>query len=190
MSETWLVVGLGNPGPTYALTRHNIGFRVVDELASRSHATLGKHKRAQADVAEVNIDGQHVVLAKPMSFMNESGGPTKALASFYKVDPNKIIVLHDELDIDCCTIRVKWSGGDNGHNGLKSIRQSVGTGDWYRIRLGIGRPPGQQDPASFVLQKFGSHEQNDVLELIQSGADAVNYLITTSLEETQNRFNS
>ena len=190
MTDTWLVVGLGNPGPTYALTRHNIGFRVIDELAHRTNSPLSKHKRAQAEVAEVKLAGQKVILAKPMSFMNESGGPTKALASFYKVSAENIIVLHDELDIDCCAIRVKWSGGDNGHNGLKSIRQSFGTGDWFRIRLGIGRPPERQDPASFVLQKFTASEKPEVEHLIVQGADAVEHLLSTSLEETQNRFNS
>jgi len=190
VTNTWLVVGLGNPGPTYALTRHNIGFRVVDELANRCNSAMSKHKRANADTAEVRIAGQSVVLAKPQSFMNESGGPTKALANFYKVAPEHIIVLHDELDIDCCAIRVKWSGGDNGHNGLKSIRQSLGTGDWYRIRLGIGRPVGQQDPASFVLQKFSASEKSQVDDLVIRGADAVESLIATSLEETQNRFNA
>jgi PTH1 family peptidyl-tRNA hydrolase len=190
VTEAWLVVGLGNPGPTYALTRHNIGFRVIDELATRCHATLSKHKRAQADVAEVKIGGHSVILVKPLSFMNESGGPTKALASFYKVSPDRIIVLHDELDIDCCAIRLKFSGGDNGHNGLKSIRQSFSTGDFFRIRLGIGRPPGRQDPAAFVLQKFAPSEQADVADLIDRAADSVEALVTTTLEETQNRFNS
>ena len=190
MTDAWLVVGLGNPGPTYALTRHNIGFRVVDELAKRHGASLSKHKRAQADVAEFKLNSQSVILVKPMTFMNTSGGPTKALASFYKVTPDRIIVLHDELDIECCTIRVKFGGGDNGHNGLKSIRNSFGSGDWYRIRLGIGRPLTQQDPASYVLQKFAVSEQSEVELLIDRGADAVEMLISSSLEETQNRFNS
>lgn len=190
MTDTWLVVGLGNPGPTYAFTRHNIGARVIEALAKNANAKLSKHKRAAALAAEIKLNGQHVVIAAPTSFMNESGGPTKALATFYKVDPKNIIVLHDELDIDLAAIRVKWSGGDNGHNGLKSIRKSLGTGDWYRIRLGIGRPPGQQDPADFVLKNFSSSEQTDVADLIERGAQAVEHLVSTSLEETQNRFNS
>lgn len=190
MTDTWLVVGLGNPGPTYALTRHNIGARVIDALAKSAGANLSKHKRAQALVAEIRLSGIHVVVAQPTSFMNESGGPTKALATFYKVEPQNIIVLHDELDIELGAIRVKWSGGDNGHNGLKSIRKSLGSGDWYRVRLGIGRPVGQQDPADFVLKNFSTAEQSDVANLIERGADAVESLISTSLEETQNRFNS
>lgn len=190
MTDTWLVVGLGNPGPTYAFTRHNIGARVIEALAKNASATLSKHKRAAALVAEIRLNGKHVVVAQPTSFMNESGGPTKALANFYKVDPENIIVLHDELDIDLGVIRVKFSGGDNGHNGLKSIRKSLSTGDWYRIRLGIGRPPGTQDPADFVLKTFSSAEQADVAQLISRGADAVEHLVTSSLEETQNRFNS
>jgi len=159
-------------------------------LAKNASATLSKHKRAQALVAEIRLNGKHVVVAAPTSFMNESGGPTKALATFYKVDPENIIVLHDELDIDLGVIRVKFSGGDNGHNGLKSIRKSLGSGDWYRIRLGIGRPPGQQDPADFVLKNFASAEQAEVADLIERGADAVTHLVGSSLEETQNRFNS
>ena len=190
MTDTWLVVGLGNPGPTYALTRHNIGARVIDALAKDAGASLSKHKRAQALVAEIRLNGKHVVIVEPTSFMNESGGPTKALANFYKVESQNVIVLHDELDIELGAIRVKWSGGDNGHNGLKSIRKSLGTGDWYRIRLGIGRPPGQKDPADFVLKNFSSSEQAEVADLINRGAQAVEHLVTTTLEETQNRFNS
>jgi len=190
VTDTWLVVGLGNPGPTYAFTRHNIGARVIEALAKNASATLSKHKRAPALVAEIRLGGKHLVISTPTSFMNESGGPTKALANFYKVDPQNIIVLHDELDIDLAVIRVKFGGGDNGHNGLKSIRKSLGTGDWYRIRLGIGRPPGQQDPADFVLKNFGSAEQTEVTDLINRGADVIEHLVTSSLEETQNRFNS
>lgn len=190
MTDTWLVVGLGNPGPTYAFTRHNIGARVIEALAKNAGASLNKHKRAAALVSEIRLNGKHVVIAMPTSFMNESGGPTKALATFYKVEPQNIIVLHDELDIDLGVIRVKFGGGDNGHNGLKSIRKSFDTGDWYRIRLGIGRPPGQQEPADFVLKNFSSSEKAEVSDLIDRGAEAVEHLVSSSLEETQNRFNS
>ncbi|MEI6404893.1 MAG: aminoacyl-tRNA hydrolase [Actinomycetes bacterium] len=189
-SSAWLVVGLGNPGPTYAFTRHNIGARVVDELASRSAVTLKRHKRALADAAETHISGSKVILVKPLSYMNESGGPTKALASFFKIDFDHIVVLHDELDLPLETIRVKVGGGDNGHNGLKSIRSSFGSGDWFRVRLGIGRPPGQQDPADFVLKAFASAESGAVTGLITSGADAVESIIERGLVETQNRYNS
>ncbi|NBU32507.1 MAG: aminoacyl-tRNA hydrolase [Actinobacteria bacterium] len=190
MANTWLVVGLGNPGPTYALNRHNIGARVIEALASEANAKLSKHKRTQALVAELKIAANQLIVAQPTSFMNESGGPTKALANFYKVSPEHLIVLHDELDIELGAIRIKFAGGDNGHNGLKSIRKSLGTGDWYRVRLGIGRPPGQQDPADFVLRNFASSEQAIVQDLIARGSDAVIQLVSTSLEETQNRFNS
>ncbi len=183
-------MGLGNPGPTYALTRHNIGARVVDELARRGNSKLGRHKRALADVAEVRIGDNKLVLVKPLSYMNDSGGPTRALAAFYKIDPDHIIVLHDELDIPLATIRVKLGGGDNGHNGLKSIRGSFGTGEWYRVRLGIGRPEGRQDPADFVLKPFASAQATDVDFLVSNGADAVESLISQGLVATQNAYNS
>ena len=186
----WLVVGLGNPGPTYASTRHNIGAMVIDELVSQNSEKLTRHKRALADVCETRINGEQVVLVKPLSYMNESGGPVKALAKFYKVAPDQIIVLHDELDIPLSTIRVKLGGGDNGHNGLKSIRSAMATGDWFRIRLGIGRPPGQQDPADFVLRSFSGAESAEVSILISQGCDAVSTLITKGLIETQNLYNS
>ena len=189
-SDAWLVVGLGNPGPTYANTRHNIGAVVVDELASRSGVTLKRHKRALAEVAETKINGNQTILAKPLSFMNESGGPVKALAAFYKVPLDQIIVVHDELDIPLEAIRVKLGGGDNGHNGLKSIRSAFDDGQWYRIRLGLGRPPGIQDPSAFVLKAFSSTEATSVAVLRDSGADATEALITKGLIETQSQFNS
>jgi PTH1 family peptidyl-tRNA hydrolase len=186
----WLVVGLGNPGPTYASTRHNIGAMVIDELVSQSAGKLTRHKRALAEVCETRIGGAQTILVKPLSYMNESGGPVKALASFYKVAPEQILVLHDELDIPLATIRVKFGGGDNGHNGLKSIRSAFNTGDWHRIRLGIGRPPGQQDPADFVLRNFASTESTQVAELKAQGGEAVSCLITQGLVAAQNAYNS
>jgi len=186
----WLVVGLGNPGPTYASTRHNIGAMVIDELVSQSAGKLTRHKRALAEVCETRIGGAQTILIKPLSYMNESGGPVKALASFYKVAPEQILVLHDELDIPLAAIRVKFGGGDNGHNGLKSIRSAFNTGDWHRIRLGIGRPPGQQDPADFVLRNFASTESTQVAELKAQGGEAVSCLITQGLVAAQNAYNS
>lgn len=186
----WLVVGLGNPGPTYASTRHNIGAMVIDELVSQSAGKLTRHKRALAEVCETRIGGAQTILIKPLSYMNESGGPVKALASFYKVPPEQILVLHDELDIPLAAIRVKFGGGDNGHNGLKSIRSAFNTGDWHRIRLGIGRPPGQQDPADFVLRNFASTESTQVAELKAQGGEAVSCLITQGLVAAQNAYNS
>ena len=186
----WLVVGLGNPGPTYASTRHNIGAMVIDELVSQSAGKLTRHKRALAEVCETRIGGVQTILVKPLSYMNESGGPVKALASFYKVTPEQILVLHDELDIPLAAIRVKFGGGDNGHNGLKSIRSAFNSGDWYRIRLGIGRPPGQQDPADFVLRSFASTELAQVSDLKAQGCEAVSCVITEGLVAAQNAYNS
>jgi PTH1 family peptidyl-tRNA hydrolase len=157
--EAWLVVGLGNPGPEYASTRHNVGFMAVDDLAGRSGIRLARHKRAHAQVGEGHLAGGRVVLAEPMTFMNESGGPVKALLAFYDIPVERMVVLHDELDIEFDTLRVKHGGGDNGHNGLKSLRKALGTGDFFRVRIGIGRPPGRQDPADFVLTPFGSAER-------------------------------
>ena len=164
--------------------------RVIEELARRNNDKLSKHSRALALVSEFRIGDHKVIAVAPQSYMNESGGPTKALAQFYKVDPANIVVLHDELDIALGAIRAKLGGGDNGHNGLKSLRSAFGTGDFFRVRLGIGRPPGQQDPADFVLKNFASAEKTEVEFLISNGADAVETLITRGLEETQQRYNS
>jgi len=191
---TWLIVGLGNPGPEYAATRHNIGFAVVDDLAAEMGGRLAKHKRASAGVLEGRIGapgtGARAVLVEPLSFMNASGGPVKALLQFYDVAIDHLVVVHDELDIPFATIRVKFGGGDNGHNGLKSIRSALGTGDFFRVRVGIGRPPGRQDPADFVLKPFSSTERPEVPELAARGADAVETLVLRGLERTQQEFNS
>jgi len=190
---TWLVVGLGNPGDQYAATRHNIGQMVVDELARRHSIKFSSHK-SRNDVAAfklgVGIDAHSIILAKSKSYMNETGGPIKALANFYSVSPENIIALHDELDIPFAAIRTKLAGGDNGHNGLKSMTSSFGGPEYYRVRLGIGRPMGQQDPADFVLKAFSKVEQKDLSEFIDRGADVVESLISKGLELTQQNFNS
>ena len=190
---TWLVVGLGNPGDQYAATRHNIGQMVIDELARRHSVKFSSHK-SRTDIAAfklgVGIDAHSVIIGKSKSYMNETGGPVKALANFYSIQPEKIIVLHDELDIPFAAIRTKLAGGDNGHNGLKSMTSSFGTANYYRIRLGIGRPMGQQDPADFVLKAFSKVEQKDLAEFIDRGADVVESLIIKGLEATQSAFNS
>jgi PTH1 family peptidyl-tRNA hydrolase len=186
----WLVVGLGNPGPDYAQTRHNVGQLVVDELASRCSGRFASHKRARAQVAEERIQGQRAVLAKPSSYMNESGGPVKGLLDFYKVPLDRLVVVHDELDIPFAALRLKLGGGDNGHNGLKSIRRSTGSGDWYRIRVGIGRPPGRQDPADFVLKPWSSVERKELPLLVVEAADAVELLLHEGLERAQNRYHA
>jgi len=189
----WLVAGLGNPGPEYAATRHNIGFMVADELATRSRASMARHKRAHALAAEVKVGlpgAMHrIVLVEPLSFMNESGGPVKALMNFYGVDADHLIVIHDELDLPFDAMRVKFGGGDNGHNGLRSIRKALGTGDFLRVRAGIGRPPGRQDPAAFVLKPFSSAERAELPPFLGRCADAVESLVIDGLERTQNRFN-
>jgi peptidyl-tRNA hydrolase, PTH1 family len=185
----WLIVGLGNPGPDYAGTRHNAGAMVVAELGARAGGTFGSHKRAQADVLEARLAGHRVVLALPRSFMNTSGGPTKALAGFYKVPLEQLIVIHDELDLPLAAVRVKFGGGDNGHNGLKSIRSALGSGEYARIRMGIGRPPGRQDPADFVLRRFSGTETTEIKTGIELGADAVETLVSKGLEAAQNEVN-
>ncbi len=190
---TWLVVGLGNPGDEYAATRHNVGQMVIDHLAKRHSVKLSTHK-SRTDIAAyklgVGVDAHSVILAKSKSYMNESGGPIKALASFYSVEPTKIIVLHDELDIPYAAIRTKVAGGDNGHNGLKSLTSSFGTADYFRVRLGIGRPMGQQDPGDFVLKQFSKEEKKSIDEFIDRGADCVEFLIDKGLDLTQSKFNS
>ena len=190
---TWLVVGLGNPGDEYAATRHNVGQMVIDHLAKRHKVKLSSHK-SRTDIAAyklgVGADMNSIILAKSKSYMNESGGPIKALASFYSVEPEKIIVLHDELDIGYAAIRTKVAGGDNGHNGLKSLTSSFGTAEYFRVRLGIGRPMGQQDPADFVLKQFSKEEKKTLDEFIDRGADCVEFLIEKGLDLTQSKFNS
>jgi PTH1 family peptidyl-tRNA hydrolase len=191
----WLVVGLGNPGPTYAGHRHNVGYLVVDELAGRMGSPFRAHKSGRADVVEGRLGtpgtpGPRVVLMKARSYMNELGGPVKQLASFYKVPPERVVAVHDELDLPFDTMRVKLGGGDNGHNGLRSIRSSLGTGDFHRLRVGIGRPPGRQDPADFVLSNYSSTERKTLPFQVDTAADAVECLVLEGLERTQQRFNS
>ena len=194
-SDVWLVVGLGNPGEKYAGHRHNVGYLVADELARRLGATFKSHKTGRAEVAEGRLGapgqpGPRVVLARPRSYMNEVGGPVKALATFYKVPPERIVAIHDELDIAFGTLRTKLGGGDNGHNGLRSMRSSLGTGDFFRVRAGIGRPPGRQNPADFVLSGYTAAERKELPFQVDTAADAVESLITSGLELTQQRYNS
>ena len=190
---TWLVAGLGNPGDQYAATRHNVGQMVIDQLVKRHSIKLASHKSRTHIAAYklgVGIDAHQIILAKSHSYMNETGGPIKALANFYSVEPEKIIALHDELDIGFAAIRTKLGGGDNGHNGLKSMTSAFDTPDYYRVRLGIGRPMGQQDPADFVLKQFSKEEKKELDEFIERGADVVEFLIEQGLELTQGKFNS
>ena len=199
MSETtndpWLVVGLGNPGPAYSGHRHNVGYLVADELADRMGASFRAHKSGRADVVEgrfgtPGLPGPRVVLVRARCYMNESGGPVSSLAKFYKIGLDHIIAIHDELDIGFGTLRVKFGGGDNGHNGLRSLRSALGTGDFYRVRAGIGRPHGRQDVAGFVLSDYTSTERKELPFQVTEAADAVESLVSEGLEKTQSRFNS
>lgn len=192
--EAWLVVGLGNPGPAYAGHRHNVGHRVVEELARRMGASFRAHKSGRAEVVEGRLGapgqpGPRVILVKLRTYMNTSGGPVKELAAFYKVSPEQLVVVHDELDLDFGRLRVKLGGGDNGHNGLKSLRSSFGTGDYFRIRVGVGRPPGRQDVADFVLSDYSRAERTELPFQVDAAADAVETLLQHGLERAQQEHN-
>ena len=192
MTTTWVVVGLGNPGREYERTRHNVGYLVVEEMARRLGASFARHRRAHADAAEAHAfvgTAEHcrVVLVKSRTYMNEIGGPVKAVLDFTKSE--NLIVVHDELDIPLGALRVKFGGGDNGHNGLRSVRKSLGHGDFFRVRCGVGRPPGRQDPADWVLSDFRAAERPEVQVMVAEAADATEYLMANDLEATQSRFN-
>ena len=188
MAQTWLVVGLGNPGPKYATTRHNVGQMVLDELAARRDETFREHKGG-ARVVEtwVRPGGDKLVLAKPNSFMNVSGAPVGALARFYSVDPDRIVLVHDELDIPFDTIKLKVGGGHGGHNGIRDVARVLTTPDFPRVRVGIGRPPGRQDPADWVLAPFGAAERPNLPILISDAADAVELLVEDGLLAAQQK---
>jgi PTH1 family peptidyl-tRNA hydrolase len=184
-SDRWLIAGLGNPGPQYAGNRHNVGYMVCDEIAGELGVTF-KRDRSRAFVANASMAGASVVLAKPLSFMNVSGGPVAALRNFYKISSERVVVVHDELDLPFGTIRLKLGGGDNGHNGLRSISTSLGTRDYIRVRVGIGRPPGRMDPADYVLRDFTAAERAKLPLILGRAADAVPYLLTHGLSAAQN----
>ncbi|PRX49971.1 PTH1 family peptidyl-tRNA hydrolase [Prauserella shujinwangii] len=187
--ELVLLVGLGNPGPSYAGNRHNAGFLVVDELAARLGGKFKAHKSG-AEVLEGRLGGRRVVLAKPRSFMNLSGGPVAGAARFFKVGPDGVVVVHDELDVPYGAVRLKFGGGDNGHNGLRSITKSLGTRDYYRVRFGVGRPPGRMDPADFVLKDFSAVERRELPLNVDRCADAVEELVSAGLTAAQNAFHA
>lgn len=186
MAEPLLVVGLGNPGPQYATTRHNVGFLVADVLADRIGTGFKLHKKSGADVVTGRLGGKSVVVAKPRTYMNESGRHVGPLAKFYSIAPADVIVLHDELDIDFGRIRLKFGGGAAGHNGLRSVGSALGTNDFGRVRIGIGRPPGRQSGASFVLENFNSRERPELGVIVEQSADAAELLIRDGLEPAQN----
>lgn len=187
--EQVLLVGLGNPGPRYAGNRHNVGFMVLDELAARIGGKFKAHKGG-AEVLEGRLADRRVVLAKPRSFMNLSGGPVSATAKFYKIPPGGVVVVHDELDLPFGALKLKLGGGDNGHNGLRSITKSLGTKDYFRVRFGIGRPPGRMDPADFVLKDFSTVERKELPLEVDRCADATEALIGKGLTAAQNAFHA
>jgi peptidyl-tRNA hydrolase, PTH1 family len=199
----WLVVGLGNPGPQYAGNRHNVGQMVLDELARRTGATFGSRasgllsRRPQAAVAEARLGvlpggapGPRVVLAKPTTYMNVSGGPVAALAKYYDVAPERVVMVHDELDIPFADVRLKRGGGEGGHNGLRDTTKALGTKDYVRVRVGVGRPPGRQDPADYVLKDFAKPELTELPWLLDHAADAVELVVLEGLEAAQLRFHT
>ena len=193
--SSWLVVGLGNPGPAFASHRHNVGYRVADELARRMGVRFSVLRGCRAEVGEGRIgppggEAPRLVLAKSRTFMNETGWAVTRLLSYYRLEPAQMIVIHDELDIDPGQLRVKFGGGDNGHNGLKAIRKSLGSGDFYRVRIGVGRPPGRQDPADYLLSNFPASAREDVEVEIGRAADAVEALVMVGLDKTQSAFNN
>lgn len=188
----WLVVGLGNPGLSYARTRHNVGQMVVDVLATRQQGTWRRDRTGRADVVEGRVGtlpGTRVVLAKPRSYMNDSGGPVAALVRLHNVALERLVLVHDELDLPYGSLRLKRGGGDNGHNGLRSVRQALATGEFCRARFGVGRPPERQDAADFVLSPFAPSEVPSLGHLVETAADAVESLLLAGLIKTQDRYN-
>jgi len=191
-TEPWLVVGLGNPGTEYAKNRHNVGFLVADVLGRRTGSRFSRARRAAAEVAETRLGhgGPRLILVKPMTFMNLSGGPVANLAQFYKVPVERIVAVHDELDVPWTVLRLKVGGGEGGHNGLRSMSRSLGSKDYFRVRFGIGRPPGRQDPADYVLSDFSPVERKELDFFVDRAADAVEMLITDGLEPAQNKYHA
>jgi PTH1 family peptidyl-tRNA hydrolase len=189
MTDTWLIVGLGNPGAEYAHNRHNVGQMVLDELASRIGSGFKSHKsRAQVLEGRLGIGGPRVVLAKPLSYMNVSGGPVSALCKFYDIEPGHVIAVHDEIDIPFNTVKLKLGGGEGGHNGLRDISRALATKDYLRVRVGVGRPPGRMDTADFVLKDFSGSEKKELPFLIDTAADAAEALVRDGLLAAQQLF--
>ena len=189
--DVWLIVGLGNPGPGYSGNRHNVGQMVLDTLAKRIGASFKAHK-SNSVVAEARLGfgGPKIVLAKPLSYMNTSGGPVANLAKFYSVDPSQIVVVHDELDIEPHQVRIKFGGGHAGHNGLRDIIAAIATQDFVRVRVGIGRPPGRQEVADFVLKDFSAAERSELPVTLEIAADALQAIVESGVSAAQQKFNA
>jgi len=185
--EWWLVAGLGNPGPRYAGNRHNAGHMVAGALARRAGASLRRDARRRVLAGTGELAGHRVVIAEPIAFMNLSGGPVAALASFHKIPPGRVVIIHDELDLPFGAVRLKLGGGDNGHNGLRSVSAALGTREYNRVRIGIGRPPARTDPADYVLSDFTAAERKDLPFVIELAADAVEALLARGLVAAQNQ---
>lgn len=188
-SPPWIVVGLGNPGERYAPTRHNIGTMVVDHLVAENGGRWKSSRKTRSDTCSERWGEEPVVLARPRSFMNESGGPISSLLKFYSGKPAKLVIVHDELDLPFGSLRIKLGGGDNGHNGLRSTRASLGTGDFIRVRVGIDRPPGRQDPADYVLRSFSSSERQRLSDVVAQAGLAVRCVVRDGVAAAQNEFN-
>ncbi|MGV8978109.1 MAG: aminoacyl-tRNA hydrolase [Cellulomonas sp.] len=198
----WLVVGLGNPGAEYAGNRHNVGAMVLDELARRAGVVFGSgggmlSRRPRAAVAEARIGvlpggapGPRVVLAKPSTFMNVSGGPVAALAQYHDVPAERVVMVHDDLDIPFGDIRLKVGGGEGGHNGLRDTTKALGTKDYVRVRVGVGRPPGRMEAADYVLRDFSATERKDLGWLVDAAADAVEMVVTEGLVKAQLKYHT
>jgi len=191
MTDTWLIAGLGNPGPEYSRNRHNVGQMVLDELSARVGGNFKAHKsRAQVLEGRLGMGGPRLVLAKPATYMNVSGGPVSALARFYDVDPSRVVAVHDEIDIPFNTVKLKMGGGEGGHNGLRDISKALATKDYLRVRVGVGRPPGRMDTADYVLRDFAPAEKKELPFLLDEAADAVELLVREGLTAAQLRFHS
>ena len=186
---TWLVAGLGNPGARYEDNRHNLGYRVVETLAERAGERFKKARFLPADVAELKHDGERVLLAKAHAYMNETGPALASLVKKHHVDPEQLIVVHDEIDLPFGALRVKFGGSPAGHNGVRSVAGALRTPGFFRVRLGVGRPPGRKDAADWVLEDFGKRERAEVAILVDDGADAALSLVADGLDATQDRFN-
>jgi len=185
-----LIVGLGNPGPEYADTRHNVGRMVLGRLADELGARFSRHRRAHAEVATGRMDSLRITLMYSRGYMNESGGPVAAVLAYEKLTVDQLVVVHDDLDLEFGRVRLKVGGGDGGHNGLKSIRKSLGSGDFPRVRVGIGRPPGRQDPADYVLRAFSAEQRRELPSILTEGVEAIEVLLLDGLDVAQNRFHA
>jgi PTH1 family peptidyl-tRNA hydrolase len=184
-----LIVGLGNPGAEYARTRHNAGFWLVDELARRHGGTFRHEGKHQAELARIRVGGDEVWLAKPMTFMNRSGGPVSSVLNFYKLAPAQMLVAHDEIDLPSGTVRLKEAGGHGGHNGLRDLIAAQGDGFW-RLRIGVGHPGDKNEVVDFVLTRAGADEQRAIDETIAAGADAVEEMLRSGAQIAMNKLHT